>query len=429
MKKLTLLALFAAIFTSYGQDYKDLIKKADSCYNAKSYKLSNDFYKKAFKIETKNSNDLYNGACAAALANEKENAIFYLKLSINNGWTYLEQLKTDSDLESLHSETEWPKLIEKLQKKNDKELSSIFKGGKEVVKISVSKNDPSELYINDGNSTELFYYKFVPKNEIKGVLVILPSGGEIIENTLRQITLYKIAVEKGIMVIVPSINWSSYNRDAEFNMLDKIFSEIVENHKVAKNKFIIGGLSNGAMISLTYAERATKNPEKYFLIPKGIFALDAPLDEARFYKSCEREIKRNIVQAGVDEAKRIKNNCDNIYGGSPDKYPEKYIENSIYSYGTKEGGNAKYLKEIPLLMFTDIDTDWLINERHRDLYDWNGIDIISMINQLKILGNENAKVIVSQGKGIRLDGSKNPHSWSIMNSELCLNWIMETLAK
>ncbi|MFV8269494.1 TPR end-of-group domain-containing protein [Flavobacterium sp. GT2N3] len=427
MKKITLLALFATIFTSYSQNYKDLIKKADSSYNAKSYDLSNDFYKKAFKIEAKNSNDLYNGACASALANEKENAFFYLKLSINNGWTYLEQLKTDNDLESLHSETEWPKLIEKLKKKNDKELDTIFNVGKQVDRMSVSKTDPSGLYINDGNSTELFYYKFMPKNAIKGVLVILPSGGEIIENTLRQISLYKIAVEKGIMVIVPSINWSSYNRDAEFNMLDKIFSEIVENHKVAKSKFIIGGLSNGAMISLTYAERASKNPEKHYLIPKGIFALDAPLDEARFYKYCEREIKRNIVQAGVNEARLIKNNWDKIYGGSPDQFPEKYIENSIYSYGAKEGGNAKYLKEIPLLMFTDMDIDWLINERHRDLYDWNGIDIISMINQLKILGNENAKVIVSQGKGFRLDGTKNPHSWSIMNSEVCLNWILETL--
>ena len=80
-------------------------------------------------------------------------------------------------------------------------------------------------------------------------------------------------------------------------------------------------------------------------------------------------------------------------------------------------------------MFTDLDTDWLINQRHRDLHDWNGIDIISMINQLKIMGNENARVIVSQGKGVRLDGTKNPHSWSIMDSEVCLNWLLETLKK
>ncbi|MFE3847933.1 hypothetical protein ACFX5D_08155 [Flavobacterium sp. LB3P45] len=308
-------------------------------------------------------------------------------------------------------------------------LNFLFCNAQEFEKITVSKTDNSELYINDENSTELFYYKFVPKNNIRGVLVIIPSGGELVENTLKQITLHKIALEKGILVIVPSINWGTDNREEEFKLLDKIFTEVVSKHKLSKDKFIIGGLSSGAMISLTYAEKSVKKPENFFLIPKGIFALDAPLDQARFYKYCEREIEKNIYQPAVDEAKWIKNNCDSIYGGSPEKFSEKYVENSIYSFGAKEGGNAKYLKKMPLLMFTDLDTDWLINQRHRDLNDWNGIDIISMINQLRIMGNENAKVIVSQGKGIRLDGSKNPHSWSIMDSDICLNWIIETIDK
>lgn len=294
-------------------------------------------------------------------------------------------------------------------------------------KITISNNDPSELYLNDDISTELFYYKYVPKKSIKGVLVILPSGGEIIENTLKQITLHKLAYKKGLLVIAPSINWGTDNREAEFNILTKIFKEVVETHKISKDKFIIGGLSSGAILSLTYTEKAVKNPEQFYLIPKGIFALDAPLDKARFYKYCEREIEKNIYQPAVDEAKWIKGQCDSIYGGSPEKFPEKYIENSIYSFGAKDGGNAKYLKNTPLLMFTDLDTDWLINQRHRDLNDWNGIDIISMVNQLKILGNNNAKVIVSQGKGFKLDGTKNPHSWSIMDSKVCLDWILSLL--
>ncbi|MES2812117.1 MAG: hypothetical protein V4670_06570 [Bacteroidota bacterium] len=296
-------------------------------------------------------------------------------------------------------------------------------------KIILSSTDSSELYINDDDATELFYYKFIPKNTIKGVLVILPSGGEIIENTLKQITLHKLAVKKGILVVIPSINWGTDDREAEFNMLTEIFTEIVETHKVAKEKFVIGGLSGGAMLSLTYAEKAAKNPEQFYVIPKGIFALDAPLDKARFYKYCEREIEKNIYQPAVEEAKWIKGRYDSIYGGPPERFAEKYIENSIYSFGAKEGGNAKYLKNTPILMFTDLDTDWLINQRHRDLNDWNGIDIIAMINQLKILGNNNAKVIVSQGKGFKLDGTKNPHSWSIMDSEVCLDWILDVLKK
>jgi hypothetical protein len=49
-------------------------------------------------------------------------------------------------------------------------------------------------------------------------------------------------------------------------------------------------------------------------------------------------------------------------------------------------------------MYTDFDVEWLMKERHRDLYDWNGTDIIAMVNRLKIMGNEDANVIISYGK-------------------------------
>ena len=35
----------------------------------------------------------------------------------------------------------------------------------------------------------------------------------------------------------------------------------------------------------------------------------------------------------------------------------------------------------------------LLNERKRDVYDWNGTDIVAFVNQLKINGNKNAEEI------------------------------------
>lgn len=143
MKKITLLAIFTTIFSTYGQNYKDLIKKADSCYQVKEYKISRDLFKKAFKIESKNPSNLYNGACASALANDKENAFTWLNLSIENGWTNINHLKTDTDLTNLHSEKKWIILTEKLQKKLNlleasydkplqKELLEIYKDDQEI---------------------------------------------------------------------------------------------------------------------------------------------------------------------------------------------------------------------------------------------------------------------------------------------------------
>ncbi|WP_415325544.1 DUF6624 domain-containing protein [Chryseobacterium sp. MMS23-Vi53] len=112
----TLLLLF--LFTSFNaQEYSKLIIEANKLYETKDYKMSTDLYSKAFKIESKNPNDLYNGACASSLAGDTKKAFKWLDLSIENGWTNLKHLKSDTDLENLHPQKEWGKTIEKLEKK------------------------------------------------------------------------------------------------------------------------------------------------------------------------------------------------------------------------------------------------------------------------------------------------------------------------
>src|SRR6218665_3007366 len=112
----TLLLLF--LFTSVNaQEYSTLIGEANKSYGAKDYKTSTDLYTKAFKIESKNPSHLYNGACASSLAGNTTKAFKWLNLSIENGWTNLRHLKSDTDLENLHSKKEWGKTIGKLEKK------------------------------------------------------------------------------------------------------------------------------------------------------------------------------------------------------------------------------------------------------------------------------------------------------------------------
>jgi len=121
----------------FGQTYKVFIRQADSLYNLKNYKKSNELYQKAFKLEKKNSAELYNGACTAALSSDKKNAFVLLELAFQKGWINIEHLKKDPDLESLHNDKRWMKLTDKMQKKIDeieinydkplqKELLAIF---------------------------------------------------------------------------------------------------------------------------------------------------------------------------------------------------------------------------------------------------------------------------------------------------------------
>lgn len=293
-------------------------------------------------------------------------------------------------------------------------------------RVQMVAQDPYHYYISDGESTALFYDVLEPRSQPKGVLVIFPSGGQLVEGLQKEIDLPQKAVERGLLVVIPSFNWGTFQRTPDVKFLNTLFKDVCDRFKVSKDDFVFCGLSNGGMISLTYAIHANKF-ESTYLKPKGVIGIDPPLDFARFYRYCEREVERNFSESGMAESKFFLDVYNQIYQGSPDEFPENYVEASIYSFGAEKGGNAQYLNDIGIMMYSDLNTDFLINDRHRDLNDWNGIDIVSFVNQLKINGHQNATVHISHNKGKRMDGTANPHSWSILDDEMTLDWIIQLL--
>jgi hypothetical protein len=120
MRRLSIVFFIVMSFYSIqAQTYKVFIQKADSCYTAKDYKSSVNYYTKAFHIEHVKASDLYNGACSAALLPDDKKAFEWLNLAIDNGYENSTHLKKDGDLQILHSDKQWEKLIAKLQKRLD----------------------------------------------------------------------------------------------------------------------------------------------------------------------------------------------------------------------------------------------------------------------------------------------------------------------
>lgn len=299
-----------------------------------------------------------------------------------------------------------------------------------IERVIISNTDPFDLYYStDEDSTTLFYEKIVPKSKPVGAVVILPGSGEALEDVRKQITLHTLAVQKGLLVIFPSINWGTNKHFAEHQLLDTIFKQIVQQYKVPKDKFVIGGFSGGGMVALTYVEKANMHSDSTFIKPKAIFGIDPPLDYARLWKHCKNDIERNFSEPAIREAEWIIERYTEEFGGSPEQFPENYIKYSIFSYGEKDGGNAKYLIKTPILLYTEPDVLWAMKNRHRDYYDMNAVDIAAMINYLQQQGNASAQLVITNNKGKRLNGMRHPHSWSIMNSQQCLDWIMKQLLR
>lgn len=305
-------------------------------------------------------------------------------------------------------------------------------------KHTSSLPDSTDIYVNDGDSKSLFYYTVVPNGKVKGALVLLPSFGENAESVIScNKKLIQLASEKDILTLVLSINNDKGLDDDQLalDFLNTTLNEVTKQYQVPKTKFIFGGFSGGGMLALRYTEMSRDNSAKTSIIPAGVFGVDPPVDLAGLYNTSRRDLLMNGDKTGLSagkmnglrEAKWIVESYDKVYGGPPEQYPEKYIRCSMYSRSEKDGGNAKYLNNVPVRLYCDPDILWALKERNRDYYDMNAANLSSMINLLNMNGNKGAEFIPAVGKGYRLDGTRHPHSWSIVEPADCLNWMVNIL--
>ncbi|WP_347925095.1 hypothetical protein [Pontimicrobium sp. SW4] len=303
----------------------------------------------------------------------------------------------------------------------------------EAVSKNLEKNtidivDKTYLYINDGTSNELFYYAIKPKGKIEGTLILLPPTAQSTEDVINNnIKLSEIAFEKGILVIIPSINYNLYLDKITMTFLNTTFKKAISKYKAPNDKIIIGGFSLGGMNAIRYIELSKENPALTSIHPIAVYGIDPPLDWTRIYYSFQRTKELGFSEVAVNEATDYLDKLDKQFGGSPEKAPNTYIQHSMYSKTEKNGGNAKFLIDSPIRIYSDPDIDWHLRERQTDFYDINALDQTAMINELRILGNENAEFINALGKGYRLNGMRHPHSWSIAEPNELMEWIVDNL--
>lgn len=126
MKKIIFLFVyFISTQFLFGQNagYVNLVKKADSLYNAKSFNASALTFSEAFKANgwTGTPNDRYNAACSWALANNSDSSFFQLnRIATKANYMNYGHITTDIDLNSLHDDPRWKPLLEIIKQNKDK---------------------------------------------------------------------------------------------------------------------------------------------------------------------------------------------------------------------------------------------------------------------------------------------------------------------
>ena len=110
--------------------------------------------------------------------------------------------------------------------------------------------------------------------------------------------------------------------------------------------------------------------------------------------------------------------------GTPETNPKRYHELSPFNHKLTEPGNEKFLKNMAVRFYEDMDEAWQLKNRRRSLFDSNALSASELINRLLLMGNERAEFMTSKQPGVRSNGARHPHSWSIVDEVECIQWTL-----
>jgi len=142
-----ILVIFSTSFAQNKQKYNEHVDTASALYHSKEYKKSAEKYQEAFEqLEGKAyPNDRYNAACSYALAQDTENSFYHLFRLAESTTRYSDyhHITNDTDLNSLHKDKRWNKLIP-LVKANKEEKEKYYDKPLVAILDTVYKDDTTD---------------------------------------------------------------------------------------------------------------------------------------------------------------------------------------------------------------------------------------------------------------------------------------------
>jgi hypothetical protein len=256
----------------------------------------------------------------------------------------------------------------------------------------------------------------------KAVLILFPCYPCDIENTKTEAKFLKDIEKKGITTLLLNYNQKLYLTESEKVEYSKTINSILDKNEVTKDNIFIGGFSSGGNISVLLANYLLKT--KNSIQPKGIFAVDSPLDLEELYNGAKSDIKKNFDNDAIEEGKFLIEMLEQEIG-KPEVDIEKYKILSPYIISSNSTQNIEYIKNIKVRFYCEPDLEWQMKNKNRKYEELNAYKLEKTYNSLVNLGSKKAEFIKTENRGIRANGEKHPHSWNIVERESLLKWINE----
>lgn len=267
------------------------------------------------------------------------------------------------------------------------------------------------------------YELHLPSNEVNSVLILFGGFGQGAKEIKREFVILDKAIDKNIAVLYINFNKKLWLDLKDKTQLKELVEEVLKENKLSEKKVYFGGFSSGGNVSLLLADFLKS--ENSFIKTKGIFSVDSPLDLLELYKVSERNIEYDFSESSVNESKFIIDFFKKALG-DPENGIEKYESYSPFTMETKNVKNLANLDGMKIRFYTEPALKWWKENRMNGPEDLNAHFIEKLAYQLKIeLQNSNIEYITTKDKGYRANGDRHPHSWSIVDRDDLIKWILD----
>ncbi len=283
-----------------------------------------------------------------------------------------------------------------------------------------------ELPLEDGGYTLLL----PSADTIKALIVMFHPGRDTAHAGFEQ-RLYVPAVKRGVavMYLTTGNRFEFLFDEAQCRQLDEYLHKAIVENGLPADAMVFAGMSLAGTRAARFAQWCLAGHSAYGIEPAGLVLCDAPLDMIRMWRESKRALAINPVGVVQGEARWVTSVLERNLHGTPEGNPAAWYDYSPYSHDKLDGGKAALLKHLPLRAYTEPDIQWWLANRHRDYYSINAIDAAALVNLLQIMGNDDAELITTTGKGYHPDGSRHPHSWSIVDDADLVDWVLRLAAR
>ena len=265
------------------------------------------------------------------------------------------------------------------------------------------------------------YELYKPAEKIKAVLILFGGYPETAEDIKREFKILSKAKANSVAVLYMNYNRKIWLENNELMQLSNQFKTLFKAHQLPLDNIYIGGFSSGGNMALLISNFMTE--QNLDIIPKGTFIVDSPIDLEQLYYTAEKNIALNFSESAVEESTWLLKTLSAKFG-NPKEDVSKYIDYSVFNSKTKNIAHLKHLKNTKIRFYTEPDTLWWKKNANNDYENMNAFYIKKLSEILNQSNYKAIEYIETKNKGYRDNGERHPHSWSIIDKENLMNWML-----